>query len=108
MIEVYRSVYRVRQELLSLKEGLEVKKSSGVGADSHRSCGEQSDSSDAEEESASLQAKPSGILKQTQSKYWMCTGRVSSSYFWESFLFSPIFLRKPPIFPMFWFMVYKE
>ena len=37
-----------------------------------------------------------------------CNSRVSSSffffYFWESFLFSPIFLRKPPIFPIFWFM----
>ena len=26
----------------------------------------------------------------------------------HAFLFSPIFLRKPPIFPIFWFMVYKE
>ena len=28
-------------------------------------------------------------------------------YFWEAFLFSPIFLRKRPIFPIFWFMVQR-
>ena len=64
MVEVYRSVYHLRQQLLSLKEGLEIKKSTGVD----QSVGEQSDSSDAEEESTSLQTKASGIRKPAKCK----------------------------------------
>lgn len=61
MTEAYRSVYCLRQQLLSLKEGLEIKKSTG-----HQSLAEQSDSSDAEEESGSLQTKASGTNASTQ------------------------------------------
>lgn len=64
MIEVYRSVYHLRQQLLSLKEGLEIKKSTGMD----HSIREQSDSSDAEEESTSLQTKASGIRNPVQCK----------------------------------------
>lgn len=52
MIEVYRSVYHVRQQLVSLKEGLEIRSTTM----------DQSDTSDAEEESTeSLQTTPTGI-----------------------------------------------
>lgn len=57
MIEVYRSVYRVRQQLLSIKVGLEVKVSTGTDADH-----QQSDSSDGEEDSASSQNDALGIF----------------------------------------------
>ena len=57
MIEVYRSVYRVRQQLLSIKVGLEVKVSAGTDADH-----QQSDSSDGEEDSASSQNDALGIF----------------------------------------------
>ena len=64
IIEVYRSVYHLRQQLLSLKDGLEIKKSTGMD----HSLRERSDSSDAEEESTSLQTKASGIRNPVQCK----------------------------------------
>lgn len=57
MIEVYRSVYRVRQQLLSIKVGLGVKVSAGTEADH-----QQSDSSDGEGDSASSQNTALGIF----------------------------------------------
>ena len=63
MVEVYRSVYHVRQRLLSLKEGLEIKNS----AIAEPACtSEQDDSSDAEEQSTltSSQTQIPGKKKQ--------------------------------------------
>ena len=51
IIEIYRNVYRVRQQLLSLKEGLEIKKSSGMDIHCEQSSGEHSE----DEESAPFQ-----------------------------------------------------
>ena len=49
MIEIYKSVYCLRQQLLSLKEGTKIKKSSGMDI-----YGEQSSSEHSEEEESSL------------------------------------------------------
>lgn len=49
MIEIYKSVYCLRQRLLSLKDGTKIKKSSGMDIS-----GEQSSSEHSEEEESSL------------------------------------------------------
>ena len=57
MIEVYRSVYHVRQQLVSLKEGLEIQSTT-----MDQSNNEQCDTSDTEEESTeSLKTTTTGI-----------------------------------------------
>lgn len=59
MIEVYKNVYRLRQQLLSLKEGLEIKKSSSMDIHCERSSSEHSE----EEETSPLQQQVSGTSK---------------------------------------------
>lgn len=67
MIDVYRSVYRLRQLLLSLKEGLEMKASARMDANCEQSLADHSNFSDTEEEA--LQTKVSGISTPVQSKH---------------------------------------
>ena len=60
MIEIYKSVYCLRQQLLSLKEETKIQKSSGMDI-----YGEQSSSEHSEEEESSLlqqEASNSGKL----------------------------------------------
>lgn len=60
MIEIYKSVYCLRQQLLSLKEGPKIKTSSGMDILGEQSSCEHSE----EEESSSLQQEASGSGKQ--------------------------------------------
>lgn len=65
MFEVYKNVYRLRQQLLALKEGFEIKKSTSMDMHCEGSSTEHSDFPPPEEDkSAHLQQQGSGIGKQ--------------------------------------------
>ena len=85
MIEIYKSVYCLRQQLLSLKEETKIKKSSGMDI-----YGEQSSSEHSEEEESSLlqqEASSSGrlVYASNEKKY--------SSFIVSLNLLSPIFFQ---------------
>ena len=72
MIEVYKSVYCLRQQLLFLKEGPEIKKSSGMDINGEQPSSEHSE----EKESSLLQQEPSSSGKQVYaSNEKNCVGR---------------------------------
>lgn len=65
MFEVYKNVYRLRQQLLALKEGFEIKKSTSMDMHCEGSSTEHSDFPPPEEDkSAHLQQQGSGTGKQ--------------------------------------------